>query len=850
MRHRPRVSLVVAALLVTVTTLLFGALAATSYFKTKEREQQRLRRGLIAQTEELAEALALPVWNLDRAQIDKIIDSQAPTPQIYAMTVDTDGKIHARVRDSAGRFATSAGNVAVPQGMMVGERPIVFSGERLGTVRLIVTNQPIREQLRQELLSTALTTLGTDVLLVLSVYLALWLVVLRPLEKIERYALAVSTPGGTGSGTITMARRFTNEMESLRGSIENMVSLLETRYSDLQKEVFRRSESEDRFRTIFNSVNDAIIITDVDTGEIVDINSAMCEMFGYEREDALSVDIANLGSGVAPYTASDVMARISRAVEGERQMFDWHARHRDGHLIRTEISLQVAPISGRKRAIVAIRDITGRKAMEDALRAEKEFTDAAINTMMGPFFVQNRAGQYIRWNRATAALLGVPDEDIPKQDGLALIHPDDRDYLVGKTKEVFNIGYAEAESRIIVRGEVRHYLLNGRRMDMDDQQFLVGTSVDITERRRAEAEERRLQKEIERSALEWQRTFDTVNTPIFITERSGAIVRVNRAARDVTGLDDRAIAGTLIRDVGPEEPWQTASQLVAYVAEGRSGTSAEAKDKQGRTWELTITQFAIQDDEAERLILVLWDITGIVELQESLRKSETLSAMGTLVAGVAHEVRNPLFGISATLDAYRLELSHPDYVDCGATLQREVGRLVQLMQELLEYGKPQAMSIELASIHEVVQQAVENRELAARNAGVLIEDRTTGSTPSLLMDRSRLQQVFENLIDNAIQHSSSGGVVRITEAVIEHAGREWLQCCVEDSGTGFPEKQLDRVFEPFFTRREGGTGLGLSIVQRIVEEHSGKVTAANRKEGGGVVRVLLPLGQIATTRAS
>lgn len=224
-----------------------------------------------------------------------------------------------------------------------------------------------------------------------------------------------------------------------------------------------------------------------------------------------------------------------------------------------------------------------------------------------------------------------------------------------------------------------------------------------------------------------------------------------------------------------------------------------------------------------------------------------MSAMGTLVAGVAHEVRNPLFGISATLDAFHEEMSQPGYAECGATLRQEVNRLIHLMQELLEYGKPPALTIERGNINEVVKLAVESRRPAAHAAGVELRTNMKAGMPALLMDQSRLRQVFENLIDNAVQHSETGGTVRISGAVADHAGRQWVECHVDDEGPGFPPQTLDRVFEPFFTQREGGTGLGLSIVQRIVEEHSGKVSAANRPEGGGRIQVLFPLADNGTS---
>jgi signal transduction histidine kinase len=102
-----------------------------------------------------------------------------------------------------------------------------------------------------------------------------------------------------------------------------------------------------------------------------------------------------------------------------------------------------------------------------------------------------------------------------------------------------------------------------------------------------------------------------------------------------------------------------------------------------------------------------------------------------------------------------------------------------------------------------------------------------------------MEQVFENLIINAIQHSPTGGTVRAAA----HLGEEpdvSVVCTVEDEGPGFPEEDIPRIFQPFFSRRRGGTGLGLSIVQRIVEAHGGSIVAANRAGGGAVFAVILP----------
>ncbi|MBV8544099.1 MAG: PAS domain S-box protein [Acidobacteria bacterium] len=824
------VAVVVAATLVTVTTFLFGVLAAVGYVSEHRTEEERLRRGVAAQAEELAAALALPVWNIDRAQIDRILDSQGQTPQVEAVVVEAAGKIQARVRYQNGRFVASNGNVS-PAGLFVAERPITFSGERIGSVRLFATPRYIEQQLRSSLISMAGTTLAIDLLLILSVYLVLWRAVVRPLTDIEKYAAAVS--GGKSDTPVSGV--FPKELASVQSSIESMVRLIEERYRELR-------ESGERFHSIFDAVNDAIVINDIDSGAILDANPAMCAMFGYTVEELRSIGIGPLSAGDLSFTTADALERIRKAAAGEEQLFEWHSRHKDGHLFWTEVNMHVAAIGDSRRSIVVVRDITQRKQMEEALKAETDFTDTAINAMTGIFFVQTRQGRFLRWNQPLERLAAGEGRTVEELGGLILIHPDDRDLVAAKIDDVFENGYAEIEARLVLSDDVRHYLLNGRRMDVGGEQFLVGTGFDVTERRRAEAEQKRLQSAVERSAAEWKETFDAVTTPILIMESSGAVVRVNRAALELSGLSQSDIAGRPIDQIGDGEPWHTASQLVSYIAGKREGTTAETKDAEGRTWDIIITHFSAANGGAERFILVLWEITGIVELQESLRRSETLSAMGTLVAGVAHEVRNPLFGISATLDAFDEEMKQPGYAECGATLRQEVNRLVHLMQELLEYGKPAALSIERGDLNEVVGDAVESRSAAARAAQVEIRNAMTATLPTLLMDPLRLRQVFENLIDNAVQHSDPGMTVHIGGAVVDHAGRQWVECRIDDEGPGFAPQDFDRVFEPFFSQREGGTGLGLSIVQRIVEEHSGKVIAANRHEGGGSIRVLFPLG--------
>jgi signal transduction histidine kinase len=228
-------------------------------------------------------------------------------------------------------------------------------------------------------------------------------------------------------------------------------------------------------------------------------------------------------------------------------------------------------------------------------------------------------------------------------------------------------------------------------------------------------------------------------------------------------------------------------------------------------------------------------------LEASLRRAEQMAVMGSLVAGVAHEVRTPLFGVSSIVDAMEARLgAREEYQRYTTVLRSQVDRLTVLIQELLEYGRTSAERSP-GAIEDVLTEAAEACRSLAKLTEVEIVTGLVDPSPPVLMDRTRLVRAFKNLLENAIQHSPPGGVVRVEAAQVHGDGRTWIECAVTDSGPGIPSDDLPRIFDPFFTRRRGGTGLGLSIVQRIMEEHGGTIRASSRPEGGAVMTMRLPV---------
>ena len=228
-------------------------------------------------------------------------------------------------------------------------------------------------------------------------------------------------------------------------------------------------------------------------------------------------------------------------------------------------------------------------------------------------------------------------------------------------------------------------------------------------------------------------------------------------------------------------------------------------------------------------------------LESSLRRAEMLSAMGALVAGVAHQVRNPLFGISSVLDAMEARLGkREEYRRYLEVLRGEASRVSTLMGELMEYGRAGSGERAIVNVNVAVRDAITACRTIAEKGGVNILESLDESLSEVAVDMPRISRAFESVIENAIQHSPRGSYVAVSSAAVHDVGKDWIEVRVEDHGPGFKPEDLREVFEPFFTKRKGGTGLGLAMVERIVKGHNGQVAAANRPEGGAIVHIRLP----------
>ncbi len=229
-----------------------------------------------------------------------------------------------------------------------------------------------------------------------------------------------------------------------------------------------------------------------------------------------------------------------------------------------------------------------------------------------------------------------------------------------------------------------------------------------------------------------------------------------------------------------------------------------------------------------------------LRLQEQLSRAERLSALGEMVAGISHEIRNPLGIIKSSsellkkkMNGYEPANSIPDVII------EEVDRLNNIITDFLNFAKPRDPDLTACSIEDVIEKNIAFMASQIEAEGYIIEKHFDNNIPEITADSNMLYQAFLNILLNAMQSMPDGG--KIDVAI--RSNQKTVTICFDDEGQGIPEGIIDKIWDPFFTTKEKGTGLGLGIVKNIIEAHQGRVDMNNRTARGARVTVELPVQQ-------
>jgi len=354
-----------------------------------------------------------------------------------------------------------------------------------------------------------------------------------------------------------------------------------------------------------------------------------------------------------------------------------------------------------------------------------------------------------------------------------------------------------------------------------------------------------------------EETVASLMSGLLTTDLAGKITSFNAEAEKITGWNAAKAVGQPLDRVVPG----TQDRVIAS-SRGRRDERARIvfETLDGQVLHLGIAGSVLRgaSDQPRGYVMIFQDITGVVSMEDELRRQERMAAVGALAAGLAHEIRNPLAAISGSVQMLEEERwSHEkEEGDEGTQLMtivvREADRLSRLIEDFLVFARPTPVKLEKVGLAEMANEVLALLD-PTRPESISFE---TDLAPELQVwaDSSQLRQVLWNLVLNACQAMPDGGNLRISAEVSKEIslvdrnpeGEEvpivkLAKLSVEDTGIGIEPDELDKIFDPFFTKKPNGSGLGLAMAHRFLESMGGVLKVTSRLGAGTTMSVMLPV---------
>ncbi len=666
---------------------------------------------------------------------------------------------------------------------------------------------------------------------------------------------------------------------------ETAAQLAEERRAQLEREVRLREEAEaaerlgrQRFETTLASIGDGVIATDL-RSRITFINPVAAQLTGWPQAEAIGQPVEAVFEIVNEETDAKVENPVTRALrEGRIVGLANHTllRSRDGRL--KPIDDSGAPIvdwSGKTcGAVLVFRDISKARARDAELRERNRMIDLAHDAII----VLDSERRIKSWNRGACEIYGWEEREVRGQIAHELLKTRNSGQIEEVDKTLRERGRWDGElvhtckdGRVIIT-ESRHVLLR----DADGGiTGVLEVNRDVTERKQAEAELRRVAAEAEvgRRTLEALMTY--IPEGLTIVDAPDVRVRmISRYGLELVGRKPESLIGSVAED--HPSAWgiyhldgRTLAQpgelpLTRAVALGEITTDEEwlIKRPDGKTVPVLCNAAPIRDSEGNITGgLIAWrDLSQRKELEEKLRETAKLESLGILAGGIAHDFNNLLTGVlgNASLLLEEAAPGTPAW-SFAEGISKSAERAAKLTQQMLAYSGRGRFVVEPIELSEQIREMLPLVEASLpRNIELRVD--LAQALPLVEVDLVQLQQVVMNLVVNSAEAiGPEGGCIEIATRArqIEEAGIRtrpatgeigpgaYVVLEVSDNGCGIEETKLGRIFDPFFTTKFTGRGLGLAAVQGIVRGHKGAIEVLSTPGAGTTFRVLLPASSAA-----
>jgi PAS domain S-box-containing protein len=594
--------------------------------------------------------------------------------------------------------------------------------------------------------------------------------------------------------------------------------------------------SQQGYRDLIDSFDDPVLALSLE-GEILAANRRVVETLGHDFQGVIG---HRLEEFLSEPSASSVLAALPRFEERRHWFGVVRVRLKASGEVRFyDCVLHAVVRDGRTAGFSCLaRDVTQER------ENEARFAELFNSLQEGVYFTTPQ-GEILDANPALARMLGYPSRD-------ALLKVNVADLYVDPAERANERAILEEQGRVTAQ-EIVLRRKDGKTITCLDSATLVrdaggqpvryqGTLVDISARR-----------EMERSLHEQQefarRLIESFPDLIVVLDRDCKFTFVSNRIREVLGLAPADLIGLRYGQRAHAEDRAALDEMVQSIISGeKTNVTLEYRTQHvDGTWRMlraTAAPIGNPDGTVSGMVASLRDVTELNRLEQQVVQSEKLAAMGQMIAGVAHELNNPLTAILAVSDMLREHSDDPGHKRQLELLHQQARRAADIVQDLLSFARPPAPRKGRVQIADVLRRALHLHEYSLRRNNVSVDYLPERGIPDVVGDANQLIQVFLNLVVNAeqaIREVREGGTIRVRMGR-GAAGEPTVWASIQDDGPGIPPDILEKIFDPFFTtKRPGrGTGLGLSISMAIVREHGGEIEVQSAPGGGAVFLVTLP----------
>ncbi len=582
-----------------------------------------------------------------------------------------------------------------------------------------------------------------------------------------------------------------------------------------------RTINEQLFKDLFHRAVDGIVIFDQD-GAFIDANGSFCTSFEINKNQLNSFVLGDFIDTSDLYKLDRLwkMLKENGSAKGELPVL-----LRNGSKKVFEFTTTSNIINGFYMAIM--RDITEKRSMELKLYKSEERFREIFENAIDAIMIWEKNGQIQKVNQAASRTFELSEAELIQRNILDFVDQNSSSFRRVK-KEYFQTG--------AIREELLFHMPNGQNKELEftsKMDILDGHHLTIF---RNVSERKRMEKVLRESEHKFRNIFNAAMDGIILFNNEYEIIEANPAARKILNLTSSDIKSYRICDIlfSKMDDLYQEDELETYEAKTQE-TIYTFDNGEEKILEISLKHHINEDMN----LAVFRDVTEKRELEEQLRKSDTLNVVGELAAGIAHEIRNPMTALKGFIQLLQGSVKD-DFSMYFNVITSELSRIESIITEFLILARPQAIKFSKKDPGIIMRETTEllNAQAILVNVQMILD--IEDNLPLIYCEPNQLKQVFINVLKNAIEVMPNGGQIDVK---IKQKDEDNLLVSITDRGSGISEDKIKRLGQPFYTTKERGTGLGLMVSYKIIEEHQGQVDVESEEGKGTTFHITLPIRQ-------